>query len=954
MSVIRRFEPSYWQVDFNVASAASLVSASANELLLTVAFRTTNDLTGLKWMSVDTVDHPLCRYATDVDYSTTVLDFDFLSTNVRAPNAVSGPTLAVTHVDGTVQYVRISNYLSSGIPTNGHYRLDFAIVGGGWDGTEHIDWSSVDNLLLSVMHDSYDPTNPAAPIAETIGTIHITNVTVSGPALNLGTPELTPHRLRMTDGYDDSYFMTPTRLVAGMYQLGYRDWYTIYFGISHHHNVEWNTAEARFQVNPAVAAVNPPARAWFDSLFIELAASGFTKVVLSQSYEIVGYQMRDEWAQRDASGAFGETGWTPPSKLISPCNTDALNYLVAVMSYFVGRAQAADLTVHIQTGEPWWWDNSFSTRAPCFYDDTTVATYHTETGVDPPTPRITSIDAPLDDTQTGFLAWLNGKLGASTLYIRDQVKAAYPDVLAAILFFTPQIYGTPVMTAVNLPTASWHEPAWDILQVEDYDWVTAGEWDLHASTWTTAFVTLGYQPAQVHFFAGFVLNAVDAAVQWPLISRAIVDGIDHGVAEVWVWARPQVFRDGYVYTTARPVPVTSTAVTAYRYITADMLTGSPLAELPLKCQNFSQQLSGVGSMTATLPLGSLPPSLDWRAATRERRTTVNILRNDQVVWGGPIMKNRPTDDGRSAEITAETWEGYLDRRRIKTTLTFTDTDVYQIVRSILNALQRDVLGGNARMAVEAGMGGYIQTITYPASARNKALDAITKLSQVAPYFEFYVAVDRDRATGVFTPTLVLQRTTAHTDELPVVAEFPGNARSYDYPSDGSNAANAITGVGKGDGDAQLMVEVTDEAGELASGYPIYEDELQAKDEDNLERLTALTETELVARLVDYVVPTVELDGDSIPQFGSYPIGINCLLRATSLYHPPSATGAPGLVVTRRVTGWTVTPAAAGQQEKVQLALATGAGKVVPAMDARRFPRWLAALERRVRTMELAR
>lgn len=391
----------------------------------------------------------------------------------------------------------------------------------------------------------------------------------------------------------------------------------------------------------------------------------------------------------------------------------------------------------------------------------------------------------------------------------------------------------------------------------------------------------------------------------------------------------------------------------YRYITADMRTGKPLAELPLKCDSFTQQLSNTGSMTATLPLGDLPRNLDWHTATLERHTTVNVLRGNQVVWAGPIMKNRPTNDGRAAEITAETWEGYLNRRRIKTDLSFNSIDVYAIVRAIIDAIQAGVPGGNVRMLVSTGTRGLTQTIDYPGYARTKVLDAITKLSQISPYFEFYVSVAQN-VDGDFIPTLVLQRPDAYSGRAPIVAEFPGNARSYEYPSDGGAAANAITGVGKGDGADVVMVEVMDTAGEIAAGYPIFEDELSAKDEDNIARLTALTQAELASRLVDYVVPTVVLDGDSSPTFGSYPLGFGCRLRATSLYHPAGADGRPGLTVERRITGWNVKPAAAGQQETVTLALASGAGKITPPMDTKTFARYLAALEKRVRAMELAR
>lgn len=386
----------------------------------------------------------------------------------------------------------------------------------------------------------------------------------------------------------------------------------------------------------------------------------------------------------------------------------------------------------------------------------------------------------------------------------------------------------------------------------------------------------------------------------------------------------------------------------YRFFTADMLTGRPLAELPLDCSQYSQALSGTGAATATLTLtdGKFPY---WRNVTTERRTTLNILRDGVVVWGGPILKRHPISGGDQVEFTATTWEGYLARRRIKSDLIFDSADLFDIIRAIVANMQ-SIGGGNVRMRVDTQLAGHVQTITYNGYARTKVLDAITHLSQLVPAFEFSVSVDRDTA-GYFTPTLHLALPRFSMNYPPILVELPGAVVTYDYPEDGANAANAVTGIGKGDGASMLTYEAVDSAGELAEGYPIYEDELSAKEEDDPDRLAALTDNELTTRLIDYVVPTVDLQGTAPPVFGSYALGTDCRMRITSPYHPAAADGSPGLDVTRRVTAWTVKPQA---QETVTLALASGQGKVKPPRDATAFPRWLADLEKRVRTQETAR
>lgn len=396
----------------------------------------------------------------------------------------------------------------------------------------------------------------------------------------------------------------------------------------------------------------------------------------------------------------------------------------------------------------------------------------------------------------------------------------------------------------------------------------------------------------------------------------------------------------------------------YRYVTADVLTGRTLEELPLKVDSFSQQISAKGDLRASLALAGLVNAaglpIDWRTATVPKRSAVYVIRDDtQVVWGGIITAREPATDGISARITAETFEGYLARRRVKTTLAYgSPTDVFTIVRDIIAQIQA-VTGGNIRLAVSAGAAGYSQAITYNGYARTKVLDELVRLSEIAPGFEFTIRHDRDNTTGVFTPTLVLVAGQMNTGLSPILAEQPGNMLQHPtYPE--TVAANAVTGVGKGDGPAMLIYEAVDPLGELANGYPIYEDELSVKEEDDLGRLTARTQTDLATRLVDAVVPTVTLKADGNPSFGSYPLGVPCRLRITSPYFPANANGAPGLDITRRVTGWTVTPPSAGNGEQVTLALSGGTYKITAPIDDQKFARWLRDVESRVRTIETAR
>src|SRR3546814_18293546 len=54
---------------------------------------------------------------------------------------------------------------------------------------------------------------------------------------------------------------------------------------------------------------------------------------------------------------------------------------------------------------------------------------------------------------------------------------------------------------------------------------------------------LGYPPGDQHYFAGFVLKGEDRAL-WAPIAEAAAAARRAGVARTFVWALPQVARDG--------------------------------------------------------------------------------------------------------------------------------------------------------------------------------------------------------------------------------------------------------------------------------------------------------------------------------------------------------------------------------------------------------------------------
>ncbi len=565
---IKRFNPMYWTVNFARPMMASVVNTAADALGVKCIFYNYDDLAGLIWESVDSDDHPLLAYETVTDYSGVTLAFRWQSTNIRGLDAVNGPTLTIEGRDALgaakTWYVRLWNY-ASGDPDDATITLDFDNMEGGFTLPADSDpvWpGDIDRIFISLVPTDYDPAN-ANPIEPSPGTytpvdaeLILSDMVIDGPnsTLEVGDAFVAPHGLRMANGYDDTYNVTPARVIRNMVQLGYRGWIDHYVGMSHYFRLGYDAGEARFIVDPA-AALNSAAEAWHADYFARAQTFGFT-VVISLSYELLDENAPTDWKQRDYAGAPAETGWSPPSTLIAPTNTTALTYLRDIYLDLAAIQSGLGADIVVQIGEPWWWYNFTAGDEPCFYDDTTTALYTTETGEPLPTKHENIYETPTT-AQQAYLDWLGAKLGASTTWLSDQVQASYPAADVTLLLYTPQVLNpaAAMLKDVNFPATDWVYPAFAFLQVEDYDYVVAGDWPSHAAGLAEVESELGYGPADSHYFSGFNLLPGTPEV-WANIDTAIADAGVRGFAETFVWAYPQIIRDGFVYSPDQEDPMT--------------------------------------------------------------------------------------------------------------------------------------------------------------------------------------------------------------------------------------------------------------------------------------------------------------------------------------------------------------------------------------------------------------
>ncbi len=543
-SFIKRFDPRFWTVNFPRPMMAAVTTTAPDALRVDAVFYRANDLAGLIWEAEDTHDHALLAYETNRDFRDVQLRFHWQASGVLALDVANGPTLTIEGRDATgaphTWYVRLWNY-ATGTPVDAVIALDFNTISGGWTATEDpVFAGDIDRMFISLVPSGF--TTLDAPLAApTEAWVTLTGLACdgSGSVLEIGDVLVPPQSLSIATGYDDAYNQTPARVLRNAYQLGYRGSINHYVGMSHYFRLEQNSGG--YYVSLAGGVINVAAASWHADFASKGAALGLGLIV-SLSYELLDQHCWGDWKQRAADGSPAQTGYTPPSTLLSPAHSGAMGYLQAVAKAFVAIAVAAGQVPRFQVGEPWWWimptDASGNARI-CLYDAAAMAAFG---GAPVIIPNIHSSLTPL---QTALLDEAGAVLARSTAALVAAVKAQVPDCQTLLLTFLPTTLDpqAPDLRRANLPLG-WASPAFDILQLEDYDWVTEGNSSASAAGIALATARFGYPPNKQHYFAGFATVASSAA-QWALIERAARAGRARGTAATFIWALPQVTRDGF-------------------------------------------------------------------------------------------------------------------------------------------------------------------------------------------------------------------------------------------------------------------------------------------------------------------------------------------------------------------------------------------------------------------------
>lgn len=364
--------------------------------------------------------------------------------------------------------------------------------------------------------------------------------------------------------------------------------------------------------------------------------------------------------------------------------------------------------------------------------------------------------------------------------------------------------------------------------------------------------------------------------------------------------------------------------TTYRYLFVDLLSNEVIAELPLTGVAFTQQLNQPGSLSGHLLLSGInTAAFNVDMATIPAHCGIYVDRDGILIWGGVIWGRTYNSADQTLTINAREWISYFERRRITDTISFTQIDQLVIAKELIELAQSQTYGDIGVLYNESGQttsGVLVDRVYYNYELKN-VFQAVQDLSRQSNGFDFYIDIFYDPITGLpaksfdtYYPRSGLVYTTGDIN-VPVF-EFPaGNIVEYEYPEDGTIAANSVWALGAGSNEGKLIANAQN-APFFAAGWALLEEQANYSDITDQSVLDALAIGAVNAFAYPPITMKIVVPAFVNPVYGTYDVGDDARVIIQDDRFPD------GFDEIFRIVGSSVQPGEDGP-ERVTLTLTTG-------------------------------
>lgn len=355
----------------------------------------------------------------------------------------------------------------------------------------------------------------------------------------------------------------------------------------------------------------------------------------------------------------------------------------------------------------------------------------------------------------------------------------------------------------------------------------------------------------------------------------------------------------------------------YRFFTADLLTGDVLGELPLYGTYCDKQLNAAGSFTGTFRIGtSIENDVELLNATRPRRTALYMQRDGTTIWGGILWSRTYGSQANTIQISAQTFESYLNKVVITEHFIKLATNQLQVAIDLIDLMQsraRQNIGIDTT-AIDTS-GGIVKNVKVPWYDYKYFGEVFGELADSEDGFDWTIdVVDTDEIDHPAKMLRLGQPIIAPitTSNAPVF-DFPGTITDFYWPESGTDSGTDFILLGNGTGSGMLVSQSLWSGYE---GYPVIHQIVSRKGIADQAQLDTIAQDYAATYGPDLTVPTITIKPDRPPQFNAWN-NLGTYLQV-QLEGPRFPTR---MISTQRMVGWELSPSTGEQTEIVKLRLA---------------------------------
>jgi len=359
-------------------------------------------------------------------------------------------------------------------------------------------------------------------------------------------------------------------------------------------------------------------------------------------------------------------------------------------------------------------------------------------------------------------------------------------------------------------------------------------------------------------------------------------------------------------------------IPTYKYFFTDLLTNTAMGSLPLGNVQYQNTLSGPGQFSAEVDLRDprFTKKITLSDVVIPQRTAYWIDRNGLLVSGGIVWDDNYDSSTKKYTMSGATFDSFADVQLIDSLLTYLNLDLCTIAIRLWNALQARP-NANIGLTIPAegsALSGTLDNEAWDPTTLTSFGSAISSLSQQQPGFDYYIDVGYN-TDGTPGKTLVLGSPYVGNPTGQLTLRYPGNIKSYTWPTTGSQAPNDVFGAGGGISAGGVYTRYTNQS-RLDAGYPRVQGTVSFKNVFDQTKLTSLVNAYGAAVSPGVTTPTITLapNRPDTP-IGSIKTGDRCRVVIEADERFPQ-----GMDTYMRVQSINVTPASAGQLENATLTL----------------------------------